>query len=585
MTPTPSDNPGLPFRLADFPTLVEALDYAARGVTGFNFYTGRGELSEALPYRTLREQALEIAGQLLRRGFAAGDRIALLAETDGDFVRGFFACQYAGLIPTPLPLPAAFGGRPHYIAHIRRMIEGSGARAVFGPAALAPWLAEAVAGLDLDFAGTLADLGAWAATLAPAQHAPAFPTPDPDQLSYIQFSSGSTRAPIGVAVTQRAFMANAHASSQDGLCLRAGDRGVSWLPLYHDMGLVGFLLTPLTCQISVDLLPTSEFVRRPMVWLDLISRNGGTLSYTPSFGFELCVRRARTMSLDHLSLGSWRAAGIGGDMIRPDALDSFAERFAVCGFRSSAFTPSYGMAEATLALSFAKPGAGARRDAIDIEQMERDHIAVPAHENTVTRRDFVLCGPILPGHEIEIRDENGKVQPERHVGRIFVRGPSIMKEYFQHPEETAAVLSADGWLDTGDIGYLLHGEIVITGRAKDLIIINGRNIWPQDLEWTLEDSIAGLRSGDVAVFSLDNGHGENIYALVHCRVQGEDERQHLKTEISGLLRARHGVEAGIVLVPPHTLPKTSSGKLSRAGAKTLLKSGAFGEPEAYSLAV
>ncbi len=585
MTPTPSDNTGLPFRQADFPTLVDALDYAARGVTGYNFYTGRGELSEALPYRALREQALEIAGLLLQRGFAAGDRVALLAETDGDFARAFFACQYAGLIPTPLPLPAAFGGRPHYVAHVRRMIEGSGARIVFGSAALAPWLIEAADGLNLDFTGTLAEFRALAKDRAVGKATPSMPSPDANQLSYIQFSSGSTRAPIGVAVTQKAFMANAHAISRDGLCIKAGDRGVSWLPLYHDMGLVGFLLTPMTCQISVDLLPTSEFVRRPMVWLDIISRNGGTLSYTPSFGFELCVRRARTMSVDHLSLASWRAAGIGGDMIRPDALDSFAERFAGCGFKSSAFTPSYGMAEATLALSFARPGSGARRDAIDIEQMERDHIAVPANKNTVTRRDFVLCGPILPGHEIEIRDEAGKVQSERHVGRIFVRGPSIMKEYFQHPEETADVLSPDGWLDTGDIGYLLHGEIVITGRAKDLIIVNGRNIWPQDLEWTVEDSVSGLRSGDVAVFSLDNGHGETIYALVHCRVQGEDERQQLKTEISGLLRTRHGVEVCIVLVPPHTLPKTSSGKLSRASAKTLLKSGAFGQPEAFSLAV
>ncbi len=577
--PTPSDNPDLPYRLADFGTMSEALDYAAQGETGLNYYSGKGELIEALPYRTLRAEARALACKLMaREGLRPGDRVALLAESDGDFARVFFACQYAGVVPVPMPLPSAFGGRETYINHIRRMIENSGARAAFGPASLASWLDEAVAGLDLVFHGTLSTFN----ETVPAADCP-LPEPSPDSLSYIQFSSGSTRFPLGVAVTQRAFMANARAIATYGLAIRAGDRCVSWLPLYHDMGLVGFLLTPLTCQITIDLLPTHEFARRPLVWLDMIGRNGGTLSYSPSFGYELCARRAETMNISHLSLESWRAAGIGGDMIRPEVLERFAGRFAECGFSAGAFTPSYGMAEATLALTFSPPGKGCRIDRVDSRILEQSQIATPPSDPSAPSRDFVICGPILPDHAIEVRDEAGKAVGERHVGRIFVRGPSLMREYFQHPEETAAVLSADGWLDTGDLGYLLDGEIVITGRAKDLIIVNGRNIWPQDLEWTVETAIAGLRSGDVAVFSVDPGTGESVCVLVHCRMRSDEDRTRFQTEIAALLRTRHGVETEIVLVPPHSLPKTSSGKLSRARAKALFRSGAFGDPGRYTL--
>lgn len=579
--PTPSHNGGLPLRPADFDTLGQALDYAARGQTGLNFYSGKGELLEPLPYATLKTQAEALALKLLSRaGLKPGDRVAQLAESDGDFARVFFACQYAGLVPVPMPLPTAFGGREAYTSHIRRMIESCGAKLVFGPAMLVAWLAEATEGLEsVIFHGTLAAFDAETT----ADDAVTLPLQSPDSLSYIQFSSGSTRFPLGVAVTQKAFMANAAAIGSHGLVLRAGDRGVSWLPLYHDMGLVGFLLTPLTFQVSIDLLPTHEFARRPLVWLDMISRNKANLSYSPSFGYELCARRAETMSVSHLSLDTWRAAGIGGDMIRPEVLDRFAERFAPCGFDAGAFTPSYGMAEATLALSFSAPGRGCRRDTTDLRTLENSQIATPPTDPAAPRRDFVICGPILPGHRIEVRSPSGEILGERRVGRIFVAGPSLMREYFERPEETAEALSADGWLDTGDIGYLLDGEIIITGRAKDLIIVNGRNIWPQDLEWTVENAFDSLRSGDVAVFSMDLGTGESVCALVHCRLRKPEERAKFQAEITGLLRTRHGVEADVILVPPHSLPKTSSGKLSRAKARAQFRAGDFGDPGRYAL--
>ncbi|WP_114391938.1 fatty acyl-AMP ligase [Oleisolibacter albus] len=570
---TPSES-GLAPRLAEFGTVAEALDYAAKGATGFNFYSGRGELVEVLSYRDLRDQALDLAQRMLRAGLVPGERIAIVAESDGDFMRAFAACQYAGLVPAPLPLPAAFGGKDHYIDHIRRMIQGAQASAALAPAALGEWLQAATDGLGLKAVGTLAlfqDIPAAGADL---------PKVRGDHLCYLQFSSGSTRFPLGVAVTQDALMANAAGITRHGLQVRGGDRATSWLPLYHDMGLVGFMLAPLIAQLSVDYLPTREFARRPLLWLSLITRNGGTISYSPSFGYELAARRAETASTEELDLSRWRVAGIGGDMVRPRVMERFSTAFAARGFRREAFVASYGMAEASLALTFAPLDRGIVTDLIELDRLENEQIAVPAQTESTRARAFVLNGPPLPGHAVEVRDEDGKPLPERRVGRIFARGPSLMKAYFGRPEETAAVMGADGWLDTGDLGYICDGQIVITGRAKDLILVNGRNIWPQDLEWTAEHQVAGLRSGDVAAFSVDAESGEAVTVLVQCRSADPAARTALEQEVAGVLRAAHGVEVKVVLVPTHALPQTSSGKLSRSRAKQMYLHGAFAAPSA-----
>lgn len=567
--PTPAYHPGQRKRHADFGTIGQALDYAAQGATGLNFFSGKGTLVEALPYRVLREQARALARKMLGAGLEPGERVALIAESDGDFARLFFACQYAGLIPAPLPLPAAFGGKDGYLSHLRRMIESAKASAAFGPAMLEGWLGEAVSGLGLKRAGTPAALDAVTPFVG------TLPEQRSEGLAYLQFSSGSTRFPLGVAVTQRAFMANAHYSGRHGIAIVEGDRGVSWLPFYHDMGLVGFLLTPMACQMTVDVIPTRDFARRPLLWLHLISRNRGTLSFSPSFGYELCARRAETASTDGIDLSSWRGAGIGGDMIRPNVLARFAERFASHGFGADAFVPSYGMAEATLALSFTSPGRGAQYDTVDGTVLEDKHLAISAPKGGSRTRTFVLCGEILPDHDLEVRDDKGRALADRHIGRIFVRGPSMMTGYFGAPEETARVMAADGWMDTGDLGYLINGEIVITGRAKDLIIVNGRNLWPQDLEWTAEAEVDLLRSGDVAVFSVDGETDEEVVVLVQCRLSDPVKRAALSSEIANIFRGRHGLETKIVLVPPHSLPQTSSGKLSRSRARAMYLAGDF----------
>jgi len=343
------------------------------------------------------------------------------------------------------------------------------------------------------------------------------------------------------------------------------------------------LLNSLAFQLSVDLLPTGAFVRRPGLWLDLISRRSASISYAPTFGYDLAARRSGASSLADLDLSSWRVAGLGGDMIRPEPVRAFAAAYAPAGFDPRAFTASYGMAEATLALTLSPLGRGLRTDLADVDDLERRGRAAAPTRASARRREFILCGEPLVGHKIEVRDETGARLGDRRVGRIFASGPSLMKSYFGEPDETAKTLSADGWLDTGDLGYTLAGEIVITGRAKDLIIVNGRNIWPQDLEWTAEQEAPALRAGDVAVFSVHDDDGEEkVIALVQCRTADAAARAALAAEVGNLLRARHGLEVKVAPVPPHSLPQTSSGKLSRSKAKALYVSGAF-EPTPASL--
>jgi fatty-acyl-CoA synthase len=554
----------LPRRMADFATFGEALDYAARGKRGFNFHDPRGALQRVYPYSELREDALAIAYALVARGVRKDDRIALIAETGADFAALFCGAIYAGAWPVPLPLPTSFGGKDNYIEQLSVQLASSDPMLLVGPDEIAEMTAAAAERQGCGHA-TWADFAAKDAS--PCD----LPEADPDDICYLQYSSGSTRFPHGVAVTHRSLLSNL-ASHSHGMQLEANDRCISWLPWYHDMGLVGCFLSLIANQVSGDYLRTEDFARRPLAWLDLITRNqGSSISYSPTFGYDICARRISSQSpvTDRFDLSRWRLAGNGADMIRPDVMQSFVNAFADAGFKASAFLPSYGLAEATLAVTIMPPGEGIRVELVEEERLSgrpRD-LSRPARY-----RAIVNCGKPVRDMTVEIRGENGKRLKDHQIGKVWCQGQSVMHSYFRDPEATAECM-VDGWLDTGDMGYMVDGYLFIVGRAKDMIIINGKNHWPQDIEWAVEQ-LPGFNHGDIAAFSIEMDNGEETPAvLVHCRVSDPDKRLALRDQIRDKVRSITGMNCVVELVPPKSLPRTSSGKLSRAKAKKLYLSG------------
>jgi fatty-acyl-CoA synthase len=562
LAPTPTHHE-LPFRAADFATLTEAMDYAALGETGINFSTGRGTMYASIPYRELREQCVDLAGKLLALGLEKGDRVALVAETDPEFLRFFFACQYAGLIPVALPTSIKLGAHSVYVEQLKRLLEASSAALAVASEGYLSFLREASEGLDVRMVGTPEDFHALPSA------ADALPTIEPDDIAYIQYTSGSTRFPRGVVIKHHAAMANIRGMVVDGLRIDSNDRLAAWLPFYHDMGLVGFVLVPVAAQISVDYLDTKNFAMRPRQWLNLMTQTRATISFAPSFGYDLCARRLRDADIEKYDLSNWRIAGIGAEMIRPQTLELFAEKLEPCGFDSRAFLACYGMAECTLGISFSPLEHGFTTHFVDSDQLADAHevVLMDESEQAGRGRHFVNCGRPLPSYEVEVRDENGDRLEDWRSGVIHVRGPSVMSGYFNLPEETGCALSDDGWLNTGDIGYMVDGTITITGRKKDLIIIHGRNIWPQDLEHVAETQ-PEVRVGDALAFSAPGPDGDEFCVLqVQCREKDPTKRHNLERRLTALLRMELNLDCYVELVPNRSLPKTSSGKLSRSKAR------------------
>lgn len=557
MTPTPT-NQILPFRDRGFASLTDALEYAADGESGYNFYDSRGRLEHVLTYRRLRDEARVLAGRLAGLGLERGARVGILAATTPDFHRFFFACQYAGLLPVALPTEFQMGARDAFIGQLHRMLHSCQASLAVAPSAYADLLRQAAHGLDLVKVGSPADFDALECVTD------RFDTPRPHELAYLQYTSGSTRFPRGVEITHRAVLTNIAEISEHALGFTPKDRLASWLPLYHDMGLVGFVLAPVATQLSVDYLETRTFAMRPRLWLKLISDNGCTMSSSPPFGYALCARRLRASDSEQLDLSSWRVACVGAERIHPEPLQHFADMLAPSGFDPRAFVACYGMAECSLATSFAPLNNGVEIDRVDREQMTDDQRAVPVAEDSEQAIELVDCGSPLPSYEVSIRDAHDNELAERECGRICIRGPSVMSGYFRDPDATGAVLDEDGWLDTGDIGYRIGTRLVVTARRKDVIIVNGRNIWPQDLEYVGE-RLLDIRTGGVCAFSVSRPSGEELVVLVvQTRETSSAKREELVERLRNAVRDEFGIDCHIDLVPPRTLPRTSSGKLSRS---------------------
>ncbi len=560
--PTPTDN-SLPLKTAGYKSLAEAMDYAAQGSTGCNFYNSRGRLQTVLPYSELRQRARVLSSRLHSLALPRGSRIALVAETHPDFLVLFFACQYAGLVPVPLPAAVHLGGKKAFVEHLRAMLIDCEASAAFAPDNFIEFLDDAADGLGLACVGTLEAFQA-------LPRSPGTPTAaSGEELAYIQYTSGSTRFPKGTMITQKAVLNNLSGILQYGVQIRRGDRFLSWLPYYHDMGLVGLILGPVVSQLSVDYLGTRDFAMRPRLWLNLMSENRATISFSPPFGYALCARRLHSSDVDKLDLSSWRVAGVGAEMIRPTWLNRFAKALAPAGFSTSSFLPCYGMAECSLAVSFAPLGQGLEVDYLDSETLADERRAEPVadREEVLRVTEFVNCGRPLPEYEVEIRDESGKALPERMCGVIHLRGTSVMSGYYKNRDATDQALTPDGWLNTGDVGYRAGDSLFITGRAKDLLIINGRNVWPQDLEYMAEQQ-PEVRSEDASAFSIPGEDGTEVAVLVvQCREQDPFKQADLVERLKQRIQSEFGIICLIELVPTHTLPRTSSGKLSRSEAR------------------
>ncbi len=552
----------LPRRLADFDTLTEALDYAASGVTGCNFFDARGKLRDVLTYKKLQQRAQDSAQRLLKLGLTKGERVALIADTEADFIVLFFACRYAGLLPYAMPVPVNLGSHKIYVQQLTGLLRGGEASIAIAPEEFEGFLQEAAADVDhIKWVGT-------ARQLEELEKADVeFTVNSTDEPAYLQFTSGSTRFPQGVVISERAIMSNLQGIVRSGLEVQDGDRCASWLPFYHDMGLVGFVLGPIVSQLTVDYIRTRDFAIRPLQWLRLISRNRCTIAFSPPFGYELCARRVRESDFAELDLSCWRVAGVGAEMIRPSILDNFASVLKPADFSDKAFLPCYGLAEASLAASFSPLGEGLDVMVIDALALAERGVAVRVQSDNRKINSIVNCGKALPEHEIKIVNDAGELQPDLRIGRVLMRGPSLMEGYLNNQEATDSVLCADGWLDTGDLGYIFKENLYLSGRRKDVIIVNGRNIRAQDLE-ELAEQQPEIRMGDASAFGIEDTEEEQTVVLVvECRISKTSERQSLISILQRLVYESFGIHCVVELVKQHTLPRTSSGKLSRVAAR------------------
>ncbi|HXH13165.1 MAG TPA: AMP-binding protein [Alphaproteobacteria bacterium] len=555
-------------------TIVELLHWHVQSHPERLYLYLYGETGSAqeMTYGDLFEGAMAVAGGLRARGLEPGQTAALMLPTGGDFFSGFYGILLAGGIPVPLYPPARWS---QIEDHLRRqagiLTNAQAALLITVPEAqrLARLLRSQVG--SLHSVVTVAELAADRKDYSP-------PTVLSQDIALLQYTSGSTGMPKGVILTHANLLANIRIMGQVAKTT-AADVFVSWLPLYHDMGLIGACLGSLYHGCPLVLMSPLSFLARPERWLWAIHTHRGTISAAPNFAYELCLRRLDEHAFEGLDLSSWRLALNGAEPISPDTITRFCERFAPYGFRPEAITPVYGLAESSLGLAFPPPGRGLCIDRVKREPFQRAGRAEPAADDDPTMLRFVSCGYPLPGHQIRIVDDTGYEAAERQVGRLQFKGPSVTSGYFRNAEATQRLFDGD-WLDSGDLAYIASGEVYLTGRAKDLIIRAGRNIYPHELEDVIGD-LPGIRKGCVAVFgSSDPVSGtERLVVLAETRETDAARREQLHRQIDAVVVDVLGMPADdVVLAPPQTVLKTSSGKIRRADCRARYERGDLGGP-------
>jgi len=554
-------------------SVTQAIEDASKSTTtGFRFIHEDKEAEPFFSHAGIERASARFGGALQSLGLKKGDRVALILPDNTDFVFAFLGAIRAGIVPVPIYPPTGLGKLSGYLENTLHIVAKSGAKVLVTSPDIRRILGTVQSHAPaLERVADVEGLKALREELKPVKI-------DLDDVCFLQFTSGSTSRPKGVTLTHRNLAANIHAIMDLGLRGSSADVGVSWLPLYHDMGLIGFVMSALYYVNSVTFLPPLLFLKRPARWLEQISRQRGTVSFGPNFAYALCVKRIKDADIEGLDLSSWRVAGCGAEPIRAENLHAFSEKFAKVGFDGKAFVSCYGMAESTLAISFSKLGAGVVVDKVDGDALWSERKASALPEGDARVAPIVQCGHAFEDHQIGVfADDDGdsaRPLPERSVGELRLKGPSVMRGYWADDELTEQVF-AGGWLRTGDIGYLADGNVHICGRSKEVIIVNGRNYYPQDLEWEAS-RVDGVRKGNSIAFgtmkpTMDR---ERVVIVFETSVAEGPARDKLKTDVRKAVQQGIGLTVDdVVPVDAGVLPKTSSGKLQRAKTRELYEAG------------
>jgi fatty-acyl-CoA synthase len=539
-----------------------------------------GNGSEAtFSYTAIERASARYGGALQALGLHKGDRVALILPQAEDFILCFFGAIRAGIIPVPIYPPLGLGQLQGYLDNTRHIVAKSGARALVTSSKIKRLLGTVQSSCPaLEQVVAVEAIRESLETLKPQKITL-------DDVCFLQFTSGSTSRPKGVNVTHANLAANIRCIIEVGLKADAAcDVGVSWLPLYHDMGLIGFVLAPMMYRIPSVFLPPLLFLKRPISWFHAITRHKGTIAYAPNFAYALCCKRIREKDLEGVDLSTWRVAGCGAEPIRPETLETFVSAFGKVGFSADALFPSYGMAEATLAIAFAETGKGLHTASVNGPTLWEEGVAQPVAPESENAVRIVSCGREFPDHRIRIYDPEDamseKPLPDGHVGEIRIAGPSVMAGYWEDAERTREAF-AGPFLRTGDLGFLQAGELYICGRSKEVVIVNGRNYYPQDMEWEA-GKVPGVRKGNVIAFGARDPMGiERDRERVVLAFEAQDADQVPRAQ-NLALAVRKAVQDGmgltlddVVPLVPGALPKTSSGKLQRAKTRELYETGAL----------
>jgi fatty-acyl-CoA synthase len=531
------------------PTLLRRLERAAQRDATVTFVVGGEE--DVVPWRELHAQAKGYAAALQAQGVRPGDHVALLSPTTRELVTAIQATWLVGAVIVVLPLPMRLSTIEEFVAQTRQRMRNARAKVCVIDPELAAFVKPEPG--DPPMVG-VAELAAGDATAYKR------PPDDPDRLVILQFTSGSTSDPKGVMLPDRVLRANLDAIAVAAKLDPDDDVLVSWLPLYHDMGLVGLLTLPMSTGTALVLGAPQDFTSRPARWMDWLSTYGGTATAGPNFSYVLATRALQRS--EQLDLSRLRIALNGAEPIDPDQVEAFIEAGRRHGLRPEAVFPAFGMAEVAIAGTFPEPGTGMVIDCVDRRVLEAERYAAPVAPGTDGSRRLALLGRPVPGLEIRIVDpESGGPLRDREVGELEIRGTSVTPGYYRRADANANLFH-DGWLRTGDLAYTLDGQLVVCGRIKDVIIVGGRNVFPEDVERAV-GSLDGVRAGNVIAFGVDGERGRESLVVV-AESKAEDFALVRKT-VAERVRDVVGVPAkAIVLVAPGTLPKTSSGKLQRS---------------------